>query len=111
MVSIGMTKSGFSVSMAPPRLRLAGPVQQFFQLLCRDGVRDAAWVGQGRFLGAFYKYAVQDADDFSGIGVVDRAAAVAGIGRAVELEHPVGRCLSPPQRARVELVGAGRRNN
>ena len=89
LVALALLAMGYLRRRSP----LTGALQQFFQLLCRDGVGDAAWLGQGRFLGAFDKYAVQNADDFSGIGTVDRAAAVARIGRAVELEDLVGTCL------------------
>ena len=53
-------------------------------------VSDSTGVGDRILLFSFYKYHVDDADDPAGGSVVKRTAAVAGVGRRVQLQHLVG---------------------
>ena len=52
----------------------------------RNGISDAGWLGDSAFLGGLDVNRVNDAVDLAGFRIIQRAAAVAGVGGGVELD-------------------------
>ena len=66
----------------------------FFQkqlyVLGRNGVSDATWFFQDRFLGFFYKHAVYHTNNLTRIRIIQGTATVTRIGDSVNLEYIIG---------------------
>lgn len=61
-------------------------LNKVFEMLNRDSISDARWVGQGGFLAAFNEDHIDDPDNSPGICIENRTAAVSGIGSCIQLQ-------------------------
>ena len=58
-------------------------------MVSRDCIRNAAGLRQDIFFALLYENLINDPYDFSRAGVIERAAAVAGISRRIQLKDIV----------------------
>ena len=85
-------------------------IQQWFEIVRRHGVGDATRILQHIFLFSLNEHLVHDAEHLAGGGVVHRAAAIAGIGRGVQLEDIV-RLAQEFDVGGAQITRVRRRNN
>lgn len=75
------------------------------QILRGNRIGYPRWVTDRCFLTTLDEYHVDDADHFACVRVVDRAAAVARVGRGIELVDIECSALQLPDQLSVKLLG------
>ena len=91
--------------------RLLFFLQEIAQIAAWNGIGDSAWLGERRLFQAFDQDHVDDSVNDAGIGIVQRAPAVAGICGSIELKYREGRLLELEDTLRIQTPGIGSRQN
>lgn len=65
--------------------------KQLLEEIDRYRVRNSAWLLDDRFLGFLDEYFIDNTDDLSTLGIIERATTVTWVGGSVELKDVISR--------------------
>jgi hypothetical protein len=82
---------------------LFSALQQIPDIGSRNGIGYAARIAERSLLRAFYEDHIDHPIDKPGLGIIQRAAAAAWIGRAIKLEYGISRLLQLPDHFGIKL--------